>query len=214
MIPVAKPTMYRDTMFRSRLEARWAAFFDLSGWLWEYEPFDLLGWTPDFRLQAATPILVEVKPITWSIAGPEQILQEDGLRKVLDCRREQRFDPEDFGGELLILGDGPQRVGADVVLGVFADEAWGASPDWALLCKNRSVLAPPFDFCAATGSFAYRITGKWDGNNHIDPVNDNLAATAWRHAGNRVQWKGEGASYRGPVGPLLRDLIEKLGGGE
>lgn len=213
MIPAAKPTLYKDTMFRSRLEARWAAFFDLAGWRWDYEPCDFDGWTPDFRLHGVTPVYTEVKPIDWRGSGPEQILQEAGLRKVLDCRRDVRADPMDFDGELLVLGDGPQRVGADVVLGVFADEAWGSAPDWALLCKNESVLAPPFDFCSVSGAYAYRITGRWEGNSHVDPVNDNLAAAAWRMAGNRVQWKGDGA-YNGPVGPLLRDLIEKLRGGE
>lgn len=213
MIPAAKPTLYRDTMFRSRLEARWAAFFDLAGWRWDYEPCDFDGWTPDFRLNGVESIYAEVKPIAWHGAGPEQVLQEHGLRKVLDCRREVRADPGDFTGELLVLGDGPQRIGADVVLGVFVDEAWGAGPDWALLCKSESAFGPPLDFCSVRGAYAYRITGRWEGNSHVDPVNDNLAEAAWRMAGSRVQWKGDGA-YSGPVGPLLRDLIEKLGGGE
>lgn len=42
------PTRYRNTNFRSRLEARWAAFADLAGWQWRYEPIDLDGWIPDF----------------------------------------------------------------------------------------------------------------------------------------------------------------------
>lgn len=46
----AHPTKYSGVLFRSRLEARWAAFFDLIDWRWEYEPVDLEGWTPDFRL--------------------------------------------------------------------------------------------------------------------------------------------------------------------
>ena len=67
----AHPTLYRRTMFRSRLEARWAAFFDLVGWEWEYEPIDLEGWTPDFRViipcghsecNGHHTLLVEVKP--------------------------------------------------------------------------------------------------------------------------------------------------------
>ncbi len=44
------PTKYAGVLFRSRLEARWAAFFDLLEWKWEYEPIDLEGWTPDFIL--------------------------------------------------------------------------------------------------------------------------------------------------------------------
>jgi len=64
-------TYYKGVLFRSRLEARWAAFFDIIGFKWEYEPIDLEGWTPDFRLtfpcgHSECPdnhtILVEVKP--------------------------------------------------------------------------------------------------------------------------------------------------------
>jgi hypothetical protein len=67
----AHPTMYAGVQFRSRLEARWAAFFDLAKWGWEYEPLDLEGWTPDFRItvplrteegEMFMKLLVEVKP--------------------------------------------------------------------------------------------------------------------------------------------------------
>lgn len=46
----AHPTKYNGVQYRSRLEARWAAFFDLIGWQHEYEPIDLPGWSPDFRV--------------------------------------------------------------------------------------------------------------------------------------------------------------------
>jgi hypothetical protein len=61
------PTVYQGYEFRSRLEARWAAFFDQLGWAWEFEPFDLDGWIPDFQLaDFAEPMLVEIKPAaTW-----------------------------------------------------------------------------------------------------------------------------------------------------
>lgn len=63
----AHPTMYRGIRFRSRLEATWAAFFDLLGWRWEYEPFDLNGWVPDFLIHGATrDALVEIKPVSKS----------------------------------------------------------------------------------------------------------------------------------------------------
>ena len=57
-------TVYKGIRFRSRLEARWAAMFDLLDWRWEYEPVDLLGYIPDFVLRfPAGPVLVEVKPL-------------------------------------------------------------------------------------------------------------------------------------------------------
>ena len=67
----AHQTQYAGVLFRSRLEARWAAFFDLIGWRWEYEPIDLYGWTPDFLVEfpcghsecpPTHTLLVEVKP--------------------------------------------------------------------------------------------------------------------------------------------------------
>lgn len=67
----AHPTIYSGVNFRSRLEATWAAFFDLIKWNWEYEPYDLNGWTPDFLVTIPCnhsecgrnhKILIEVKP--------------------------------------------------------------------------------------------------------------------------------------------------------
>jgi len=60
----AIPTEYAGVHFRSRTEARWAVFFDLVGLKWDYEPFDLEGWAPDFLLRTNIgPVLVEVKPV-------------------------------------------------------------------------------------------------------------------------------------------------------
>jgi len=59
----AIPTVYKGRSYRSRLEARWAAFFDHLGIKHEYEPFDLGGWSPDFLLPELET-LVEVKPLS------------------------------------------------------------------------------------------------------------------------------------------------------
>jgi len=62
-------TSYRGYLFRSRLEARWAIFFDALGLKWEYEPegFDLgdAGWyLPDFKVYTpqGAPCWYEIKP--------------------------------------------------------------------------------------------------------------------------------------------------------
>lgn len=57
-------TTYRETRFRSRLEARWAAFFDELGWAWWYEPWFGDHYLPDFvvGVDETRPLLVEVKP--------------------------------------------------------------------------------------------------------------------------------------------------------
>jgi len=68
----AIPTVYKGIEMRSRLEAKWAAFFDAVGLPWEYEPIKLDGWWPDFRLivpctsdkcsEHHHTVLAEVKP--------------------------------------------------------------------------------------------------------------------------------------------------------
>lgn len=60
----AIPTRYKGYHFRSRLEARWAVFFDALGLKWEYEPegFELPDGTwylPDFLVEKHW---MEVKP--------------------------------------------------------------------------------------------------------------------------------------------------------
>lgn len=62
-------TNYKGYRFRSRLEARWAVFFDRMGMRWEYEPegFELPDGTrylPDFRFKSPQGIVYwyEIKP--------------------------------------------------------------------------------------------------------------------------------------------------------
>ena len=98
----AIPTLYRGRKYRSRLEARWAAFFDRLGWKHEYEPFDLGAWSPDFLLYGETTLglptkaLVEVKPISSFDAEVGQ--------KMLDVQlaRQDLWD-----AQLLLLGVAP-----------------------------------------------------------------------------------------------------------
>ena len=75
-------TEYKGYLFRSRLEARWAVFFDACGVEWEYEPegYDLgdgVRYLPDFLLhgvdgRVAGDLYVEVKGIM-SDADAEKI---------------------------------------------------------------------------------------------------------------------------------------------
>jgi len=68
MMLKAIETEYKGYRFRSRLEARWAVFFDALGFQWEYEPegFDLNGvwYLPDFRVKTpqGNDIWYEIKP--------------------------------------------------------------------------------------------------------------------------------------------------------
>jgi hypothetical protein len=61
-------TQYKGYRFRSRLEARWAVFFDALGLPWEYEPegFETPAgrYLPDFRVTSPDGfvVYVEVRP--------------------------------------------------------------------------------------------------------------------------------------------------------
>src|SRR6266550_6446598 len=69
MIPAKPTTGAGGVNFRSRLEARWAQFFTLLDWPWQYEPdMDFKGWIPDFAITSGGGLLVEVKPAI-SMAG-------------------------------------------------------------------------------------------------------------------------------------------------
>lgn len=58
----AKPTYYNSILYRSRLEAKWAAFFDFVGWDYDYEPEPFKTWSPDFVIHSLDAF-IEIKPI-------------------------------------------------------------------------------------------------------------------------------------------------------
>jgi hypothetical protein len=93
-----KPTIYKNNKYRSRLEARWAAFFDLIGWRYDYEPFDYNGWTPDFIIYGNNNVLIEIKPFI-----DESILNDYRqrlfkIKSVYNCLiLDSSFDKESYG---------------------------------------------------------------------------------------------------------------------
>ncbi len=91
----AIPTVYKGIEFRSRLEATWAAFFDQMGWRWEYEPFDMDGWLPDFVLEGS--LLIEVKP--W--------INKETSNLAGECARIAK------GGHVMLLGSQPKFMAND-----------------------------------------------------------------------------------------------------
>ena len=42
--------VYNGLVFKTRLIAKWAAFFDLAGWSWWTNPAALGDWQPDFKV--------------------------------------------------------------------------------------------------------------------------------------------------------------------
>ena len=77
----SRDTMYAGCLFRSRLEATWAAFFDICGIKWVYEPFDLPGWSPDFQIN--NNLLCEVKPFVFPDADLQMKIASASRSAVL-----------------------------------------------------------------------------------------------------------------------------------
>lgn len=71
-------TRYNGVKFRSRLEAKWAAMFDIVGWAWTYEPRDFRGWIPDFAIHVYRDIYVEVKPVSGFPAAVAKKMTDSG----------------------------------------------------------------------------------------------------------------------------------------
>lgn len=86
----AKPTEYAGVLFRSKLEATWARFFDVIQLDWEYEPCELSGWIPDFLLDGWW--LAEVKPMP--------VMEGNDVSQTPFAKAVRPFDT-------VLLGDGP-----------------------------------------------------------------------------------------------------------
>lgn len=89
MQPRAIETRYKGYRFRSRLEARWAVFFNTLGLEWEYEPegFNLSDGTmylPDFRVGGQRgQCWFEVKPSNSSDVSKAVKFAEDGVGDIV-----------------------------------------------------------------------------------------------------------------------------------
>lgn len=81
----AIPTRFKGIQYRSQLEARWAMMFDFLEVDFEYEPFVLEKWAPDFVLRPGREeYLVEIKPQSeWNNDLINKIYKHSGKCKCL-----------------------------------------------------------------------------------------------------------------------------------
>ena len=194
------PTKYKGVQFRSRTEAKWAAFFDLIGWKWDYEPFDLDGWIPDFYIHGEKPLLIEVKAeMTYSpllehvpkirAAKPQYDVLIVGAVPILEdipTNSCYNFAPSRLVGPLLIATN-KERV----IKGVWSD------------CSGQNIQAStehePLSFYE--GHFTCRCTppGLASHESHYTIKSFNIdwpfehdvsgLTDSWAEACNEVQWK-------------------------
>lgn len=173
------PTTYKGIDFRSRLEAKWATFFDLLGWKWEYEPFDLNGWIPDFILIGKNQTtLVEVKPYT-------------RLDEFKECREKVNQSVKGTSYELNeILYLGCTLPWSENYGGINEAKALGWLDDKMEIdtaCLNNY---NNWGFFHSMNSYLDRITGMYDGDGCIKIPNPHEVDSLFNEAGNSVQWKG------------------------
>lgn len=155
-------TRYAGTNFRSRLEARWAAFFDLCGWRWEYEPVDFDGWIPDFLIEfpcghsecnGTHTVYAEVKP----------------YRSIEEFKAHPAYGIE--WGCITMANEDVAEGYEEFDLGVDAVALLGASP--------------------ASGVSQIQSMSHGSGGGHFDVdffVGRRDIEIMWREAGNRTRW--------------------------
>jgi hypothetical protein len=160
----AIPTRYAGHLFRSRLEARWAAMFDLLGWQWTYEPFDLEGYIPDFLvanpLDASKPLLVEIKEIP-------------------DVTHARRIIAAGWSGSFVVLG-------AQIQPGLISDgrAVDGCDDDAGFIrCVGCGVGTNSYE-----QSYQCRRCGTHDGDGHFWRMDDAELRPLWGRAHELTRW--------------------------
>jgi hypothetical protein len=191
------PTRYSDTQFRSRLEARWASFFDFVGWDWVYEPFDADGYIPDFLINGTRPFLVEVGPVATLNeyrAKGEKARTSFPAAPALGGPPGDQVSLDHFEWHTLVVGlnaalrpDGYRAfVAGEWALAATADATWGTSAFWAecAICDSVSVVFGPL-----TTLHMYQGPCGHDSDSSRPVVAGAWLTRLWREAGNRTQWR-------------------------
>jgi hypothetical protein len=176
MTIAAIPTKYNGVQFRSRLEAKWANFFDQMGWSWTYEPIDLRGYIPDFILHGASPILVEVKGGYMSDPGA---WDEEIERATWKKYGRDRIYP------LLLLGMSPskQTHGMFETIGGYLQPSNDREWDCAYLFRDRERIG------IGNNSFSAHRANPEASVGVTYPVRRDVISAAWARACNASQWK-------------------------
>lgn len=131
-------TEYKGYRFRSRLEARWAVFFDACGVKWEYEPegYDLgngIYYLPDFLLHGVTidhasyerncDIYVEVK-------GEMNDRDAEKINRFFSAGYSEENDWGVSRSAVLVVGSIPDGGTADEIIDSMRDAAYDDYRGW------------------------------------------------------------------------------------
>jgi hypothetical protein len=157
---VGIPTLFEGVQYRSRIEATWAAFLSLVKLDHEYEPTDLPGWIPDFKLNFAKhPIIVEVKAT------------EDDFELA-----KSKIECAGWDGEVAILVNAESSIVGEIY---DPDLGWDrAALVWCSPCKKPTLMSESGRWrCRTCGGGQGCLWFGWK------PLRD------WRAAKNVTQWR-------------------------
>lgn len=184
------PTTYRGVTYRSRLEARWAAFFDEIQWPHTYEPLDADGYIPDFLISGDRPFLIEVKP-----AATYREYQ-DMTSYIWDKLTGY------WSHDVLVLGLSPlpalgsKKQWHDVcgLLGEYQqlgddDDLFAWEKGLARWC--RCVICNEVGVYHDDQSYRARPCGHHDGDAHLSAVSVDTIRELWATASDLTRWKAE-----------------------
>jgi len=192
----AIPTEYRGRTYRSRLEARWAAFFDRLDLAHEYEPFDLGAWSPDFLLPEINT-LVEIKPLIefdgdiWGkmVAACGERGLVSGAKSInalflsmVAPRKHKRFSILQLGWMAMPWRD-PEMKPLPAYLG------WIASSETPDFLADIAALIEG-GVCTTDTEYLWSNSALWAADNPIPQTYYHHSAGLWARATSDVQWRG------------------------
>lgn len=196
----AIPTVYNGRRYRSRLEAKWAAFFEILKWHYEYEPYDLGVWSPDFLIHDDVPgackILTEVKP--------DNHPHDETLAKISFAINERGYT----GGAMLVgsspyivtLPDDSQVVHIGWMTVTYPEmtdreRVWHSVGIGWLSANGDEIRVPDILLYCSEMTSVHSLHGgfsRYEGPIRISTFPQNTMCL-WDDACNAVQWRGRDA---------------------
>ena len=132
-------TKYKGYLFRSRLEARWAVFFDACGVKWEYEPegFDLgegIYYLPDFLLHDVLIRNSQLCDLWIEVKGK---MTDEDTKKIIKFAESGRHN------NLVEITESPIMVVTNIPAG---DDILSLEENMMVLAYSNSISPNPFNF--------------------------------------------------------------------
>lgn len=178
----AIPTEYKGHLFRSRLEARWAVFFDACGVKWEYEleGYDLgdgIKYLPDFLLHDVA-----------GRVGGDLYVEVKGRMTAYDAEKIKRFSEAGMTAEggksatpLLVVGSIPEGIEAIDIQDYISDVAYDTPHGFPAIFNFETIDG---DFFAAHPGInrdgKFEIFG--DDSSYLCHMDDFATANAYKLA--------------------------------